>query len=157
MIHDAGRTYLSELMEAGWCHSPFASRYLSDEEYRKAVLKSLFCDVPVSGFMGLEERADAELARSLCEYADEREAAGRIVPSAVLRVAAFYPQPGLLARLIGRLEHPSTEERLTAAIGLERTGDQRALSFIQERVGREEDPEVNAALKHAALILRGEK
>ena len=157
MIHDAGRTYLSELMEAGWCHSPFASRYLSDEEYRKAVLKSLFCDVPVSGFMGLEERADAELARSLCEYADEREAAGRVVPSAVLRVAAFYPQPGLLARLIGRLEHPTAEERLTAAIGLERTGDPRALSFIQERVGREENREVSAALERAVCSLAAQE
>jgi hypothetical protein len=156
VIYDAGRTYLSELMEAGWCYSPFASHHLSDEEYRKAVLKALFCDVPVSGFMGLEQRADAELARSLCEYANEREAAGRVVPSEVLRVAAFYPQPGMLARLIGRLEHPSIEERLTAAIGLERTGDQRALSFIQERMTREEYPEVIQALHQAASSLLAE-
>jgi hypothetical protein len=149
IVHDAGRTYLNELMEAAWCHSPFASQSMSVEEHRKAVLKSLFCDVAVSGFMGLEERADAELSRRLCEYADEREAAGRVVPASVLRVASFYPQPGLIACLIGRLEHPSAEERLTAAIGLERASDSRALSFIEERLTREPDPEIHAALMSA--------
>lgn len=153
IIHDAGRTYLKELMEAAWCNSPFATRYLSTEEYRKAVLKALFCDVPVGGFMGLEDRADAELSRRLCEYANEREAAGRVVHPSVLRVASFYPQPGLISRLIGRLEHPSAEERLTAAVGLARAADTRALSFIEERVAREDEPEVLAALQEALAQL----
>ena len=52
IIHDAGRTYLNELMEAAWCHSLFASRFMSVEEHRKAVLKSLFCEVSVGGFLG---------------------------------------------------------------------------------------------------------
>ena len=153
IIHDAGRTYLNELMEAGWCHSPFASTWLSDEEYRKAVLKSLFCEVSVDGFMRLDERADPELSRSLCEFANEREAAGRVVPMAVWRVAAYHPLPGLVARLIGRLEHPSQEERVTAAIGLGRAAHQRALFFLQDRATRESSPEVSAALNEAIQAL----
>lgn len=154
IIHDGGRTYLNELMEAGWCNSPFAARWLSDEEYRKAVLKSLFCNVSVDGFLHLDQRADPELSRSLCEYANEREAAGRPVPMAVWRVAAFYPVPGLIARLIGRLEHPSSEERLTAAIGLGRAEDLRSESFIADRLTREDVPAVITALQEALNQLR---
>ena len=62
LIHDAGRTYLDELMDAAWCNHPFSAHHMSDVEYRKAVLKALFCDVEISGFLRLDERADVELA-----------------------------------------------------------------------------------------------
>jgi len=149
LVHDAGRTYLNELMEAGWRDSPFSARHLSAEEYRKAVLKALFCQVDIEGFIGLEERADEELARSLCAYANEREAAGREVPSALWPVAARFPSPGLVARLIGRLEHPSAVERGIAARALLAARDLRAHPFIQDRLSREEDATVRGALEEA--------
>jgi hypothetical protein len=150
MVFDAGRTYLEELMAAAWTHNPFATAHLNDTEYRKAVLKALFCDVPVDGFIGLEERADAELAKSLCEYADERVAAGRPVPHAVWIVAARHPRPGLVARLVGALEHPLPVERRVAATALANARDVRALPFVEERLAREEDPAVLDALSRAA-------
>lgn len=153
LVHDAGRTYLPELMSAAWRHSPFSARHLSAEEYRKAVLKSLFCDIPVEGFVGLAERADEELARSLCEYADEREAAGRAVPNAVWEVAARFPRPGLVARLIGRLEHPAEPERLAAARALRAARDPRAEPFVRERLARESAEPVRAALAAALEAL----
>jgi hypothetical protein len=147
LVYDAGRTYLSELMEAGWCNNPFSTQYLSTEEYRKAVLKALFCDVDVTGFLKLEERADEELARRLCEYADEREAAGRSVPHSVWIVSARYPRPGLVARLIGRLEHPSESERKVAILSLKSAQDSRAISFLKERLEREESWECQTLIK----------
>jgi hypothetical protein len=153
LIHDAGRTYLPTLMSAAWRHSPFSAQHLSAEEFRKAVLKSLFCDVPVDDFIGLERRADEELSRSLCEYANEREAAGRLVPNAVWTVAARFPLPGLVARLIGRLEHPAEPERLTAARALTAARDPRAESFLRERLAREKSGEVRAALTLALEAL----
>lgn len=154
MVFDAGRTYLEELMAAAWTHNPFATAHLNDTEYRKAVLKALFCDVPVDGFIGLEQRADAELAKSLCEYADERVAAGRPVPHAVWIVAAHHPRPGLVARLVGALEHPLPVERRVAATALANACDARALPFVEERLAREEDPAVLDALTRAASNTR---
>lgn len=149
IVHDAGRTYLEELMGAGWTNNPFSNKHLSDEEYRKAYLKALFCNVPVDGFLDLERRATPEMAQSLCEYADERLAAGRPVPDPVWVVAAMHPRPGLIARLIGMLEHPLEEQRLVAARALANAKDRRATPFIDERLQREESPEVAAALKRA--------
>jgi hypothetical protein len=153
LVYDAGRTYLTELMGAAWCHNPFSSTHLTDEEYRKAVLKSLFCDLPVDGFLGLEERADSELARSLCEYANEREAAGRPVPYAVWAISARFPQPGLVARFIGKLEHPLEEERAVAARALGEARDRRGESFLKDRLRREESPTVIEEIECALSTL----
>lgn len=150
LVLDAGRTYLDPLLTAAWCDNPFSAQHMSDEAYRSAVLKALFCNVSVDGFIGLEERADPALAKSLYDYADEREAAGRHVPAAVWVVAALHPRPGLVARLIGRLEHPLPAERRVAAEALANARDARAQSFIAERIEREEDPDVKAALLAAA-------
>lgn len=154
LIHDAGRTYLNELMEAGWRDNPFAARYLSAEEYRKAVLKALFCQIDIEGFIGLESRADEELARSLCAYANEREAAGREVPSTLWPVAARFPSPGLVARLIGKLEHPASLERIIAARSLKAAADPRALPFLEDRLTREEIREVQNTLQSAIETTR---
>lgn len=146
MVHDAGRTYLEELMAAAWTHNPFSDAHLDDETYRKAYLKALFCNVPVDGFLNLERRADAAMAQSLCEYADERLAAGRPVPDPVWIVAAMHPRPGLVARLVGMLEHPLPEQRIVAAKALTNARDRRAAPFIEERLAREPDEPVKAAL-----------
>jgi len=149
MVLDAGRTYLNELLSAAWCNNPFSARHLSDHDYRKAVLKAFFVGVPVDGFLGLESRADETLTQSLNEYADERLAAGRPVPPAVWAVAAVHPRPGLVARLIGNLEHPSGDERLAAARALANARDARSLPFVTERLERETDEDVRAALQSA--------
>ena len=149
IIADAGRTYLDVLMDAAWCDNPFTAAHLSIEQFRKAVLKALFCDVDVSRFMRLEERADADLAASLCEFADEREAAGRPVPDTVWIVAARHGRPGLIARLLGRMEHPLPAVRRVAAQALASAADPRTVSFIDERLDREEDADIKAALLEA--------
>ena len=149
MVLDAGRTYLNELLIAAWCHNPFSSRWLNEHDYHKAVLKALFLEIPVEAFIGLEARADLELAQSLCEYADERLAAGRGIPAPVWIVSALHPRPGLIARLIGMLEHPLPKERHVAAQALKNARDPRALPFILERLQRETEPEIQVALREA--------
>ena len=149
LIHDAGRTYLEDLMDAAWCNHPFSTKNMSDIEYRKAVLKALFCDVSIDGFIGLSDRADSELAHSLKDFADEREAAGRSVPDVLWPVLALHPQPGLIARLIGRLEHPLAVQRIVSARSLRNARDARALSFLKERLSRENEPKVSAAIAEA--------
>ena len=122
---------------------------MSDVEYRKAVLKALFCDLDINGFLGLSERADNELAHSLKDFADEREAAGRAVPDVLWPVLALHPQPGLIARLIGKLEHPLASQRIVAARSLRNAGDVRALSFLTERLAREDEPSVSTSITEA--------
>ncbi|WP_330291159.1 EboA domain-containing protein [Streptomyces sp. NBC_00576] len=59
---------------------PYAAAHLPADEYRQAVLKCVFCEIPLDRVAGLDDRADAELARMLSDFARERTAAGRPVP-----------------------------------------------------------------------------
>lgn len=89
LVEDALRTNDTRLVTAAV--GPYAARHLAPHDWRHAVLKCLFTGVPVDAVAELDRRAraDAELARMLGDYAGERTAAGRTVPSDLHRVLAL--------------------------------------------------------------------
>ncbi|GAA3139291.1 hypothetical protein GCM10010449_69210 [Streptomyces rectiviolaceus] len=89
LVEDALRTNDTRLVAAAV--GPYAARHLAPHDWRHAVLKCLFTGVPVDAVAELDRRAhaDAELARMLGDYAGERTAAGRTVPSDLHRVLAL--------------------------------------------------------------------
>lgn len=89
IVEDALRTNDTRLVAAAL--GPYAARHLDAHNWRHAVLKCLFTGVPVDEVADLPGRAhaDAELARMLGDYADERTAAGRPVPQDLYRVLAL--------------------------------------------------------------------
>ncbi|MEV8592833.1 EboA domain-containing protein [Streptomyces sp. NPDC052012] len=89
LVEDALRTNDTRLVAAAL--GPYAARHLDTHTWRHAVLKCLFTGVPVDQVADLARRArgDAELARMLGDYADERTAAGRPVPEDLHRVLAL--------------------------------------------------------------------
>jgi hypothetical protein len=91
LVRDALRTNDTRLVEAAL--GPYAARHLDAHAWRQAVLKVLFTGVPVAAVAGLAERADAELARMVTDYAAERLAAGRTVPADASTVLAACTHP----------------------------------------------------------------
>nr|WP_225858971.1 EboA domain-containing protein [Streptomyces albicerus] len=89
IVEDALRTNDTRLVAAAV--GPYAARHLDAHNWRHAVLKCLFTGVPVNAVADLPRRAraDAELARMLGDYADERTAADRPVPEDLYRVLAL--------------------------------------------------------------------
>ncbi|MES4888688.1 EboA domain-containing protein [Streptomyces sp. NPDC096012] len=89
LVEDALRTNDTRLLAAAV--GPYAARHLDAHAWRHAVLKCLFTGVPVDAVAALAERAhaDAELARMLADFAAERTAADRPVPSGLYRVLAL--------------------------------------------------------------------
>jgi hypothetical protein len=81
IVTDALRTNDPRLIGAAL--GDYAVAYLGDADYRQAVLKCVFYGIPLAGVAGLSQRADAELLRSLRNFALEREAAGRDIPADV--------------------------------------------------------------------------
>ncbi|MES9506581.1 EboA domain-containing protein [Streptomyces sp. NPDC000609] len=86
LVEDALRTNDTRLIAAAV--GPYAATHLDPHQWRHAVLKCLFTEVPVAAVDGLARRAcgDAELARMLGDFAAERIAAGRSVPADLTRV-----------------------------------------------------------------------
>ncbi|MDH6438788.1 hypothetical protein M2158_007329 [Streptomyces sp. SAI-144] len=89
LVREALRGNDTTLIEAAL--GPYATQYLPDPEYRQAVLKCVFCEIPLDRVHGLTARADRELARMLADFAHERLAAGRDVPQDIRPVVRTFP------------------------------------------------------------------
>lgn len=89
LVREALRGNDTTLIEAAL--GPYAARHLPDAEYRQAVLKCVFCEIPLDRVHGLADRADRELARMLADFAHERLVAGRAVPQDIGPVLHTFP------------------------------------------------------------------
>jgi hypothetical protein len=76
---DALRTNDPSLVAAAV--GPFGARYLDQHTWRHAILKLVFQGVSLAAASGLAARADDELDRMARDFAAERRAAGRPVPT----------------------------------------------------------------------------
>ncbi|MFM9591065.1 EboA domain-containing protein [Streptomyces scabiei] len=113
LVREALRGNDSSLVEAAL--GPYGAARLPDAEYRQAVLKCLFQEIPLARTATPAARADAELARMLADFAHERVAAGREVPADVWPVVGAFPAAGPLAdRLTAETEAAAPDRRAAA-------------------------------------------
>jgi hypothetical protein len=152
-VLDAVRLAAVELVEAAMAENRYGAHHLPAHEWKRAVLKCAFVGIALFRLPRLVARADTELTQMLLSLVSEREAAGRPVPPDLWPVASLQPVDGLLAKLIGYLEHASPQHRANAALGLLRFEDAAARRFLEERAARETDPEVMRALTYGLPYL----
>ena len=88
LLHDALRTNDLRLVAAAL--GPYGGAVLDAAAWRQGVLKCLFTGVPVDLVSGLADRTDHELIRMITSYAEERMAAGRLVPEDARRILATH-------------------------------------------------------------------
>ncbi|MFI1051971.1 EboA domain-containing protein [Streptomyces griseoruber] len=116
LVRAALRSNDTDLIESAL--GPYAARHLDAEGYRQAVLKSVFCGIPLARIAGLTERADRELARMLADFAHERVAAGRDVPADVWPVVRAHPGTLEASGLPAETGSPSPDRREAAVRAL---------------------------------------
>jgi len=78
---DTCRTNILPLFESLACDNPYPLRYFPELNFNQMVLKAMFNGVALARIVGLAGRRNAELSRMSTDYAAERTAAGRAVPS----------------------------------------------------------------------------
>ena len=78
---DACRTSIQPVFEAIACENPYPAAHFPGLNFNQMVLKALFNGVALKRIVGLDRRVTAELTRMANDYASERRAAGRSVPS----------------------------------------------------------------------------
>jgi hypothetical protein len=79
ILEDAIRTNDKRLVAAAL--GPYATQHLPQQAFRHAVLKCVFADIPLAVVDGLPKRVDQELIRMMSDFAAERSAAGRAIPT----------------------------------------------------------------------------
>lgn len=140
------RSSMRVVYEAAACDTPLPADVFTDDAWRQLVVKALFVGAPVWRIVGLDRRLDAELARMVLDYADERRSAGRAIPHDAW--ACLGRDGGERARAALETEIAGTNAigRRGAAIALARAGHGARLSEL-ERVER--DPLVRATMRAA--------
>ena len=109
------RSNIVAVFEAIAHHNPYPRDFFDEHRWNHMVLKALFVGVSLAPVVGLEERANPELARILREYAHERWSAGRLPPPQLWRcVGPFAQDEAALADLARALEGAPAEARAAA-------------------------------------------
>ena len=97
---EALRSNLKPVFEAVAHRNPFPREHFDQHRWNHMVLKALFVGSALAPIVGLDERANPELARILIDYARERWAAGRPVAPELWRpVRPFVDDPAVRAEL----------------------------------------------------------
>lgn len=107
---------------------PYATEHLDDAAYDQAVLKCVFCEVPIAPLDGLPQRARPETARMLAAFAHERIAAGRTLPAEVWDVIDLYPPEGELRAIEAEAESPYDDRRQAAEAALSARRSRREIA-----------------------------
>jgi hypothetical protein len=112
------RSNIRRVFEAVAHRNPYPSEQFAETAWNQMVLKALFVGSRLDRIVGLDERANAALARMLCDYAHERWAAKRVISPELWRcVGPFATGDGL--EDFRRLFALGTEhERQAAALAL---------------------------------------
>jgi hypothetical protein len=86
------RTNTRPVFEAIAHHNPFPRDHFDQHRWNHMVLKALFIGSRLAPILGLDDRANPELARILHEYAHERWAAGRSVSPELWRCVGRFAE-----------------------------------------------------------------
>lgn len=112
------RSNMRAVFEAVAHRSPYPREQFSENRWNHMVLKALFVDSTLHPIQGLEERANPELAKMLCDYAHERWAAGRPVSPELWRCVGGHADESALGDLQRVLATGGVVERKAAALAL---------------------------------------
>ena len=97
-------------------HNPYPTIYLDEKAWNQLVLKAFFTDKDLNKIGGLDERANAELAATLNDYAHERWAANRSINPHLWRLATNFIDDKLLIDLERVFQNGNLRDRQAAAL-----------------------------------------
>ncbi|MBI3678760.1 MAG: EboA domain-containing protein [Proteobacteria bacterium] len=139
------RTNMRAMFEAIIHRNPYPRQHFDIHRWNHMVLKALFIDSRLAPIQGLDERANAELARIMCDFAHERWAAGRPVPFEIWRCVGPFAEGPMLDDLARALSSGDAIERSAAALGLSACPGARAANLLREL------PELAAGIANGKL------
>jgi len=125
------RTNIKGVFEAIALRNPYPSEQFPQPAWNQMVLKALFVGSVLWPVVGLDRRANAELARMLCDYAHERWSAGRPLSPELWRCVGPYARGAMLEDLERVLRTGTDLERRAAALALRASPDPAASALLQ--------------------------
>ena len=110
------RSNIGIVLEAIICNNPYPSEQLSEAAWNQLVMKAFFTDKPIHKIIGLDQRANKELADMLWDYANERWAALRTVNPQLWRCIGKFIDAKIFPGIQRIYHSPDAIEREAAAL-----------------------------------------
>ena len=129
------RTNMLVVFEAVAHANPYPAEQLAQDAWNQLVLKALFVGSALNSIVGLDQRANATLARMLGDYAHERWSAARPVSPELWRCVGPFATGPLLADLARVLESGTPPERAAAVLALRSAKNAEARKLLENHAG----------------------
>jgi hypothetical protein len=124
------RSNVKAVFEAIAHRNPYPQEAFDQHRWNHMVLKALFIGSRLAPIEGLDKRANAELARIMCDFAHERWAAGRPVPFEIWRCVGPFADDAAIKDLARVLSGSEGTERRAAALALSVCPDENAAKLL---------------------------
>ncbi len=126
------RTNMRAVFEAIAHRNPYPKAHFDNHRWNHMVLKALFIGSPLAPIQGLDQRANPELARIMCDFAHERWAAERPVPFEIWRCVGPFAEGPAIDDLAKVLSSGDQIERQAAALALSASPDRMAATLLHK-------------------------
>ncbi|TCD26202.1 hypothetical protein EZ456_14410 [Pedobacter psychrodurus] len=124
------RSNIGSVLEAIIENNPYPSENLDAAAWNQLVLKAFFTEKNIKLIVGLDKRANLELALTLIDYAKERWAAGRKVHPQLWRLVGKFINAEIFEHLKVGLQHYDQIEQRAIALAVSQSDYQPAKDYI---------------------------
>jgi len=139
------RSNMTTVFDAVALRNPYPSEYFEDQAWNQVILKAVFIGSPLHPIIGLEQRANAELARMLIDYVHERWAASREVTPELWRLVGPFADPHMLEDLSKVLANSQTKLQQAAALAFSQCPLPQARNILERH------PDLLSAIDNGSL------
>jgi hypothetical protein len=130
---EGARTNMKAVFEAVAHNNPYPAENFDENAWNHLVLKAIFIGSALDPIQRLDERANPDLMRMLCDYADERRAAGRAVAPELWRCVGPFADERTLKNFGRLIECGMPEEQEAAALALSAYSEPGARALLATR------------------------
>lgn len=113
---EALRTNIGPVFDAIAMNNPYPQLFFNEQEWNQMYLKAVFIQRKLEDIIGVDERANADLARIISDYAHERWAASRTIEPYFWRPVAKFLDETLLSDMERLLKSDNSAENKVAAL-----------------------------------------
>jgi hypothetical protein len=129
---EALRTNIATVFDAISADNPYPAKYFNDRQWNQMYLKAAFMQQDLSRILNVDQRANADLARIISDYAHERWAASREVDPMFWRPVGGFLTDGLLKDMERLLQSDDSVENRAGALCCFRSDNPEASELLKK-------------------------